>query len=69
MKQKVTKRRMVLVLILNDQGGGVMNVSNDIVNTLLSHNLSNSHQPIVLIEEMNDDLEPLGCTEQAHTHS
>lgn len=35
------------ILVLNDQGGGVMNVSYDIVSTLRAN--MNHHEPIVLV--------------------
>lgn len=45
------------ILILNDQGGGVMYISYDTVGTILSYNISHAHAPIVLIEGENHEAE------------
>ena len=54
-------RNTPLVLVLNDQGGGIMNVSYDIAHTLRSQ--TKHHEPVVLVyESHNQDsrYNPLG---------
>lgn len=45
-------RNTPIVLVLNDQGGGVMNVSYDIAHTLRAE--TKHHEPVVLVYESHN---------------
>jgi len=50
------------------RGGGVMNISHGMVNTLLGTTTAKAHAPIIL-EESEDDSEPMGCAKQTDSHN
>ena len=58
---------MKILLILNDQGGGVIQWDEKEVSPTLRQQMKH-HEPVVVVENESNDIKPMGCAEQAHSH-